>query len=376
MKRFNTFETQLESAVDLSDKAKLSLYKKSSNSGISIDVLEEVYHRGYSIWNESFGGTADSFAFDRVNSFIAGGFAAELDDDLLEKRGLWDNIHAKRARIKAGSGERMRKPGSEGAPTDAALKASQNEDADPCWKGYKMVGMKKKGGRTVPNCVPVKEEEIEEGKIKDKLQKVAKVGALAGALGAHAGKLYDVTNVATHSDDPGMAAATVAAYAHPASRVLQAAPSILKVNKLNKGENEFERQKKYPKKTVKEEDAEKHSQNPDNPMSRFDASTELVNIYAKDTPGQIVKRVVKEATFQGKQVPLNKPMKGDVKKSKVFVDPDGDGKAQKVNFGDKNMSIKKDQPGRKKSYCARSGGIKGTSDKTSANYWSRRAWDC
>ena len=37
------------------------------------------------------------------------------------KRGLWDNIHAKRKRIKAGSGERMRKPGSEGAPTDAAL---------------------------------------------------------------------------------------------------------------------------------------------------------------------------------------------------------------------------------------------------------------
>ena len=50
--------------------------------------------------------------------------------DFLEegKRGLWDNIHAKQKRIKAGSGERMRKPGSEGAPTDAALKASQNEE--------------------------------------------------------------------------------------------------------------------------------------------------------------------------------------------------------------------------------------------------------
>jgi hypothetical protein len=46
------------------------------------------------------------------------------------KRGLWDNIHAKQKRIKAGSGERMRTPGSEGAPTDAALKASQNEDVE------------------------------------------------------------------------------------------------------------------------------------------------------------------------------------------------------------------------------------------------------
>jgi hypothetical protein len=40
--------------------------------------------------------------------------------------GLWANIHAKRARIAAGSGESMRKPGSEGAPTAEALKNSQN----------------------------------------------------------------------------------------------------------------------------------------------------------------------------------------------------------------------------------------------------------
>ena len=41
------------------------------------------------------------------------------------KDGLWANIHAKRARIKAGSGEKMRSPGSAGAPTAKALKDSQ-----------------------------------------------------------------------------------------------------------------------------------------------------------------------------------------------------------------------------------------------------------
>lgn len=41
------------------------------------------------------------------------------------KKGLWANIHAKRKRIKAGSGERMRKPGEEGAPTPEQLKKSQ-----------------------------------------------------------------------------------------------------------------------------------------------------------------------------------------------------------------------------------------------------------
>ncbi len=40
------------------------------------------------------------------------------------------------------------------------------------------------------------------------------------------------------------------------------------------------------------------------------------------------------------------------------------------------MTIKKGIPARKKSYCARSGGITGTTDKFSANYWSRKAWDC
>jgi hypothetical protein len=39
-----------------------------------------------------------------------------------KKKGLYANIHAKRKRIKAGSGEKMRKPGSKGAPTAKAFK--------------------------------------------------------------------------------------------------------------------------------------------------------------------------------------------------------------------------------------------------------------
>ncbi len=43
---------------------------------------------------------------------------------MASKPGLYANIHAKRARIKAGSGEKMRKPGAKGAPTAAAFKQS------------------------------------------------------------------------------------------------------------------------------------------------------------------------------------------------------------------------------------------------------------
>ena len=48
----------------------------------------------------------------------------DFKDYLEEKRGLWDNIHAKQERIKNGSGEHMRKPGSKGAPTAADFKAA------------------------------------------------------------------------------------------------------------------------------------------------------------------------------------------------------------------------------------------------------------
>jgi hypothetical protein len=43
---------------------------------------------------------------------------------LMAKPGLYSNIHAKRARIKAGSGEKMRKPGAKGAPTAKAFRES------------------------------------------------------------------------------------------------------------------------------------------------------------------------------------------------------------------------------------------------------------
>ena len=44
----------------------------------------------------------------------------------LRKPGLWANIHANRERITKGSGEKMRKPGSKGAPTEQALKESKS----------------------------------------------------------------------------------------------------------------------------------------------------------------------------------------------------------------------------------------------------------
>lgn len=66
----------------LTNSAKLSLYKKSRNSGVSADILEEVFFRGYAGWESSHGGSAEQAGFNRVNSFISGGAATVLDKDL------------------------------------------------------------------------------------------------------------------------------------------------------------------------------------------------------------------------------------------------------------------------------------------------------
>ena len=79
-----------------------------------------------------------------------------------------------------------------------------------------------------------------------------------------------------------------------------------------------------------------------------------------------------EAKYQGRTVPLNKPMKGDVAKSKVYV-KNAKGNVVKVNFGDKNMKIKKSNPKRRKSFRARHN-CDNPGPKWKARYWSCRAW--
>lgn len=79
-----------------------------------------------------------------------------------------------------------------------------------------------------------------------------------------------------------------------------------------------------------------------------------------------------EAKYQGRTVPLGKPMKGDVAKSKVYVRKPN-GKIVKVNFGDKKLSIKKHIPGRRKSFRARHN-CANPGPRWKARYWSCRAW--
>jgi hypothetical protein len=92
---------------------------------------------------------------------------------------------------------------------------------------------------------------------------------------------------------------------------------------------------------------------------------ELESMYGADA--------MNEAEYQGRKVPLGKPMQGDVKKSKVYVKDPKTGNVKKVNFGDPDMKIKKSNPERRKSFRARHN-CDNPGPRTKARYWSCRAW--
>jgi hypothetical protein len=145
------------------------------------------------------------------------------------------------------------------------LESIVNED---CWKGYEQIGMKDKGGKEVPNCVPIKEEMDDD---------------------------YDELDV--EDDD----------------------------------EEDF---------------------------------LDFLKNYTTE---------INEAEYQGREVKLGKPMQGDVKKFKVYVKNPKTGKVIKVNFGQKGMVIKKNNPAARKSFRARMN-CDNPGPRTKANYWSCRKW--
>ena len=83
--------------------------------------------------------------------------------------------------------------------------------------------------------------------------------------------------------------------------------------------------------------------------------------------------VLQEAEYKGRKVQLGKPMAGDVKKFKVYV-KNNKGNVVKVNFGQKGVKIKKNNPKRRKSFRARHGCDTNSGPRWKARYWSCRKW--
>lgn len=185
-----------------------------------------------------------------------------------------------------------------------------NESNDPCWKGYKQIGMKKKGKKKVPNCVPEAKDERPDYVVK-------------------ASDKPKISKPTTGGESP-----------HPYQGSLVGATE------------EYE---------ITLED------------------TDNFHEYFGELAYSIDESDMFEAEYQGRKVKLNKPMRGDVKKFKVYVKNEK-GNVIKVNFGHggtsadrPTMRIRKSNPKARKSFRARHN-CDNPGPKTKARYWSCRAW--
>ena len=83
----------------------------------------------------------DLVTWEQITKLHAGGMFMGLAQNLEQIRHGIEELAAKR---------------SKGGVSSRGIDKNIGEDNDPCWDNYKMVGTKKKGGKTVPNCVPKK----------------------------------------------------------------------------------------------------------------------------------------------------------------------------------------------------------------------------
>ena len=154
-----------------------SLQKKADKSGMPVGILKQVYKRGVAAWKGGHrpGTTPELWGHARVNSFVtkSKGTWGGADQDLAKK------VSGKSESIEEGVDIRKQLKKIKGLTkkqleTLSTMNTSQLTvlvqqlsglvmgEQDECWDGYKQVGMKKKGDKMVPDCVP---ESVEEGKL-------------------------------------------------------------------------------------------------------------------------------------------------------------------------------------------------------------------
>ena len=291
---------------------------------------------------------------DYINKLVKKGklpqqLAAELDVD----ESLWANIHKKRQRIKQGSGEKMRKPGAKGAPTPAQMKRAKGESIDEkapntrdAMKRFKAgdAGFTDKAHLKAKGLIPRADGTKKKSPQYEEIQDVYHLDEKIAGLVKKAEKSGMPYGILKKVYDRGMAAWRTGH--RPGTTPQQW--GMARVNSFTtKSSGTWGKADKDLAAKVRGE------------------SVEIL----KNNWGE----VTEASEYQGRKVQLNNPTKGDVKKYKVYVKNDK-GNVVKVEFGDPNMSIKRDDPARRKSFRARHGCDTDPGPKWKAKYWSCKFW--
>ena len=403
-------ETMIDEAIE-------GLKNKSKKSGISYSILKKVYDRGMAAYKTGHrpGTTSQQWAMARVNSFITKGSGTwgKADKDLADKvRGEavspeqqaaiaiskkkkaseksvkeWFEANATRAKYQLQHGDDWWWKMNE--THDAMLEKlglccddCLDEANGPCWDGYKQVGMKNKGGKQVPNCVP-EENNIDEAddKLLDVLKKkLSDEGGAAGfkdledaadkvGVDLTQDMLKKMSGIKQHRDgdyileelDEGMKSTHVVV--EPNGNVLGAASDEkgakdMTVSNLRnvKGAKVIKLKRPISDKQVQRMLGRPFKESKLVKFNQFESLNAWGELPEEDKSGK----------------KLNNPTRGDVKKYKVYVKNDK-GNVVKVEFGDPNMSIKRDDPERRKSFRARHN-CDNPGPKWKARYWSCKFW--
>jgi hypothetical protein len=257
--------------------------------------------------------------------------------------------------------------------------AEETEMTEACWKGYTKKGMKTMFGKKYPNCVKNESEETNEASspaqqaaiainmkkkgIKPKNESLYEEEEESKAFDEHITTLDHIVNhFNRHTTEEELEFFI--------SEIEYEVESAIRGEELS--DDELDELIEYADFLV------------DELVSEFRLGTDLNETWYKDRYGSVQsidynEEFINEAEYQGRKVQLGKIMQGDVKKSKVYVKNDK-GKVVKVNFGfggksakGKRMTIKKNNPARRKSFRARHN-CENPGPRWKPRYWACRTW--
>ena len=316
--------------------------------------------------------TEANFVVPAEEDYIDFGEETEEWDIAAERPGLWENIRRKKQR--EGDKYRPAKPGDPDRPTQDQLKRAQSDKRDPRRTPAPPKDRKKGSKKNKPDSAKDPSGKIKfskevtqqlSNKVKEHNSKGKGSKATLGALKAvyRRGAGAYSTSHAPKMSRHGWAIARVNAFLY---LLKNGRPK----NSGYKQDNDL-LPSGHPRKSSKAEVSE-GGYKYENPKTGEVFTYTRKGTYKKDGTNLIYKG--KAAEYQGRKVQLNKPFRtpDGPKKSSVYV-KNYKGNVVKVNFGDPNMEIKKDNPARRKSFRARHN-CDNPGPKWKARYWSCKAW--
>lgn len=364
VEQFNTFANE---SVNLSTKQWVALEEKAADNELSVDDLYIQYRNAYLTYQiaPKDNLTAEQFAFNSVNSYVA--------NIMFEKRGLWANIHAKRERIKRGSGEKMRKPGSEGAPTKADLERSQvKEEVNNLFEKEFKATDREVTTRRTPHGIRTFQFVKRKGDRKNDSEMYRQQALQKNTIDEEDAREYDY--------EGDMAMSDLRSIMHNAQRIHDLLKPETNLpewcqSKITLAEDYISTVANYM--TAEKGDVKEESGCPLDLLDEDLDSPDLIEEDFLPTGLELYEdwgELSEEATKGGRKVKLGKPFltPGGPKKRAVYVKNDK-GNVVKVNFGDPNMTIKKSDPARRRSFRARHN-CDNPGPRHKARYWSCKAW--